>query len=450
MASAVLRNVLRCKAPRLLGWPVPPQPQAVALERWTIGKGEAMSTGETPAILLFLANPALDPLENALQARGLAAMRVRSLEDGRRLLAARRQNSIAVLDTYHPAPFSFAAVYRLLHEPPAVPTLLLLHERAGQAPPVEALPPSDDYARLPARIDELVLRVQALLVRAGLPVTGETAAGQATLAREAPRFHHGQVIAVYGPKGGVGRSTIAVNLAVGLARFYGQQVVLLDADLWFGDVPVLLDLQSEKSLISLVDSAEHLDLDALREVLVPHASGVHVLFGAPEASLVETIPPSLPSRVASAYRTLFDFVVVDTHPSMEEYMVQLLETADRILLVTTPELSAIRSTSEVLRLAGQLGWAHKLLLVLNRANSGVRVEQIERTLGMKVDATVVSAGPRVVDAANRGQPVLQTDTAGKEPITRDLARLVARVASAPEPTLTEGAPAARRPLWRLK
>lgn len=409
-----------------------------------------MSASEAPAILLFLADPALAPLENALQARGLAAMRVRSLEDGRRLLAARRESSIAVLDTYHPVPFSFAAVYRLLHEAPAVPTLLLLHDRSGHGPPVESLAPLDDYARLPARIDELVLRVQALLVRAGLPVTGETAAGQATLAREAPRFHHGQMIAVYGPKGGVGRSTIAVNLAVGLARLYEQQVVLVDADLWFGDVPVLLDVQSEKSLVSLVDSAEHLDLDALREVLVPHASGVQVVFGSPEPSLVETIPPSLPARVASAYRTLFDFVVVDTHPSMEEAMVQLLETADRILLVTTPELSSIRATSEVLRVATQLGWAEKLLLVLNRANSGVRVDQIERALGMKVDATVVSAGPRVVDAANRGQPVLHTDTLGKEPITRDLVRLVARVAGAPEPPLSEGTPLPRRPLWRLK
>lgn len=410
-----------------------------------------MTGTELPTILLFIANPALEPLENALQARGLAAMRVRSLEDGRKLLATRRATSVAVLDTYHPAPFSFAAVYRLLHESPAVPTLLLLGNPSGQTTPLlpDSLSPRDDYARLPAQIDELVLRIQALLVRAGLPVGNLAAASYSGPDRDAARFHHGQVIAVYGPKGGVGRSTIAINLAVGLARLE-RQVALVDADIWFGDVPVLLDLHSEKSIVSLVDSAEHLDLDALREVLVPHPSGVQVLFGVPEPSLVETIPASLPSRVASAYRTLFDFVVVDTHPSMEEYVLQLLEIADRILLVTTPELSSIRSTAEVLRLATQLDWAHKLLLVLNRANSGVHLEQLERALGVKVDAMIVSAGPRVVDAANRGQPVLLMDTTSKEHITRDLARLVARIANVPEPRWSLDQAGGRRPLWRLK
>ena len=149
-----------------------------------------------------------------------------------------------------------------------------------------------------------------------------------------------QTVAVFGPKGGVGRSTIAVNLAVGLAQFYGQRVALLDADLWFGDLAVLLDLPREPSIADLVGFGEYLDVDLLRRVLHPHSTGVRVLCAPPQPVLVETIPAALPARVARVCRTPFDFVVVDTGASLDEHVVEVLDVADRILLVTTPELGS--------------------------------------------------------------------------------------------------------------
>jgi pilus assembly protein CpaE len=261
-------------------------------------------------------------------------------------------------------------------------------------------------------------------------------------------FRNGQLIVMFGPKGGVGRSTIATNLAVGLAQRYEKQVVLIDADLWFGDVSVLLDLRGETSFATLVDHGEQLDLDVLRDVLVPHASGVRTLLAPPEPAMVEMIPPYLPARVANAYRAMFDFVIVDTHPSMEEYMLQLLEVADRILLVTTPEMSSIRNTGEVLKLANILGIRDKLTLVLNRANSGVQIEHLEQTLGVRVDFSMVSAGARVVEAANQGMPVLLMDPTGKELITRDIGKLVAHLAGEPEPQWDTKPSATRRSIWR--
>jgi MinD-like ATPase involved in chromosome partitioning or flagellar assembly len=408
---------------------------------------ESSATG-APSILLFTADPALDPLERALQSQGLNAMRVSGLAQARQLLSGRRDRTIAVLDTFHPAPFSFAALYRLLHEAPAVPTLLVLRGKLGPGvlPTWEHAPLLDDYVRLPMPLDAIMLRIQALLLQAGFALPQRSDTGGAA---DDPARPLGQMIALFGAKGGVGTSTLAANLAVELAQRHGQRVALMDGDLWFGNLATLLDVHSDTTIAALANTADHLDLDVLQEVLVPHASGVQLILP-PKPVQVETIPPALPARAARAYRALFDYVIVDTHASMEEYVLQLLEAADRVMLVTTPELCAISNTAQVLELAPMLGLRGKMSLVLNRANSGVKLEHLEATLDMQVDGCVVSAGQRVVTAANRGQPLVLADPQGSAQITRDLAALAARVMGAGSPEFPAAPEAAtRRAGWRL-
>jgi MinD-like ATPase involved in chromosome partitioning or flagellar assembly len=400
-----------------------------------------------PAILLFTADPALDPLERALQSQGLNAMRVSSLAQARQLLSGRRDRTIAVLDTHHPAPFSFAALYRLLHEAPAVPTLLVLRGKPGPGvlPTWEHAPLLDDYVRLPMPIDAIMLRIQALLLQAGFALPQRTEIiGQS----EDPAHPLGEVIALFGAKGGVGTSTLAANLAVELAQRHGKKVALMDGDLWFGNLATLMDVHSDTTIASLANTADHLDLDVLQEVLVPHASGVQLVLP-PKPVQVEMIPAALPARAARAYRALFDYVIVDTHASMEEYVLQLLEAADRVMLVTTPELCAISNTAQVLDLAPMLGLRGKMSLVLNRANSGVKLEHLEATLDMRVDGSVVSAGQRAVAAANRGLPLVLADPQGSAQITRDIAALAARMMGTGSPEFQAAAEAAPRRSWRL-
>jgi pilus assembly protein CpaE len=205
----------------------------------------------------------------------------------------------------------------------------------------------------------------------------------------------------------------------------------------------------ERSIAALVDTGEHLDSDMLRAALVEHVSGVHVLQAPPKLELVETIAEDLPARVVNISRTMFDFTVVDMPTDLDEYALQLLDIADRVVLITTPELSAIRSTAKVLKLPPSLGWRNKLVLVLNRADSGVRLPELEKALGMRVDVSIASAGHRLVDAANRGQPLLLNDSTGKERITRDLQRLVAQVVGEPAPCPERKAPKWPQPFARL-
>jgi MinD-like ATPase involved in chromosome partitioning or flagellar assembly len=400
-----------------------------------------------PSILLFTADPALDSLERALQSQGLNAMRVSNLAQARQLLSGRRHRTIAVLDTFHPAPFSFAALYRLLHDAPAVPTLMVLRGKPGPGvlPTWEHAPLLDDYVRLPMPIDAIMLRIQALLLQAGFSLPQRPDSGGHT---EESGGTLGQMIALFGAKGGVGTSTLAANLAVELAQRHGQRVALMDGDLWFGNLATLLDVHSETSIASLANTADHLDNDVLQEILVPHASGVQLILP-PKPIQVETIPAVLPARAARAYRALFDYVIVDTHASMEEYILQLLEAADRIMLVTTPELCAISNTAQVLELAPMLGLRGKMSLVLNRANSGVKLEHLEATLDMRVDASIVSAGQRVVGAANRGLPLTLADPHGSAQITRDIASLAASVMGSGAPQFEAAHDAAPRRSWKL-
>jgi pilus assembly protein CpaE len=290
-----------------------------------------------------------------------------------------------------------------------------------------------------------LLRIQALLLQAGFALPQRSEAGGTA---EDPSRPLGEVIALFGAKGGVGTSTLAANLAVDLAQRHGKKVALMDGDLWFGNLATLMDVHSETTIAALANTADHLDNDVLQEVLVPHASGVQLILP-PKPVQVETIPSVLPARVARAYRALFDYVIVDTHASMEEYVLQLLEAADRIMLVTTPELCAISNTAQVLELAPMLGLRGKMSLVLNRANSGVKLEHLEATLDMRVDGSVVSAGQRAVAAANRGLPLMLADPQGSAQITRDIAALAARIMGSGAPQFQAAPVATARRSWRL-
>jgi pilus assembly protein CpaE len=176
----------------------------------------------------------------------------------------------------------------------------------------------------------------------------------------------------------------------------------------------------------------------LQQVLVQHASGAHLLLRPPDLSTAEKIRSDTVVSAISSYRALFDFVIVDTHPTLDELNLQILDVADRIILVTTPEISAVHHTSRFLEVSGALGISHKLSLVLNRANSGIRLAALEEQLGMPIAGTIVSAGRAVVEAANHGVSLFDQDPSEESEVTRDMARLVELIAGQPRPEKANG------------
>lgn len=231
----------------------------------------------------------------------------------------------------------------------------------------------------------------------------------------------GRLITVFSPKGGVGCTTVAVNLAVVLQRRLGGsgRVALLDGSLQFGDVAVMLNLQPTRSIADLAEQVDELDTDMLTAVLTPHPSGVKVLLAPPHPEAAEPLLVSEPGseatggnrklrKVISQMLREFDLVVADTWGWMDDTTLTLLDEAALILVVTTPNIPAIKDARQFIDLAGQLGYpTDKLALVINHADQriAVRLEQIEKVL-ISAIAYIPSDERAGAAAANRGIPMV--------------------------------------------
>ena len=263
------------------------------------------------------------------------------------------------------------------------------------------------------------------------------AAPAAAEARAAADHEPGRVVAVFSPKGGVGRTTIAVNVAVAAMSEPGSRVALMDGSFQFGDVGVLLNLNPKnKSIADLVPELEAGgEPESLDTFLMTHSSGLKVLLAPPSPELAETVTPAAAKRVLEVLRGRYDLVVVDCASSFSDATLAILDIADTILTVLTLEITSIKNLRLFLEVADQLGYpGDKVQLVLNRADSalGIRVADVEHSIGRKVDHTVVSDGRSVVYALNRGVPFFLSNREAQ--VSQDILRLAQSLTGEPEKT----------------
>jgi pilus assembly protein CpaE len=396
-----------------------------------------MATATSPIVLLVSRDPEIKQVSTLLQAEGIVCRSAGSARELQRAQGALKSSpAVAVLDADLAADPAFTEA-QLLDRLRNLPLLVLL---GADDDPTTAADPQrtsiEEFARKPIGPSVLALRVKALILAAGLqlPVVPaaqpQAAAAQGPL--DLPEDPRGQLTVVFSVKGGSGKSTIATNLAAGLASMYSFPTLLVDANLYFGDIGVLLNLTSSRSSFDVCNT-DNPDLFALPKAVVPHSSGASVLLRPPDPLSVEKLKLRSFVDAIERYRSLYDHVIVDTMASLDELNLDLLENATRILLVVTPEMGALHNTARFLGLAERLGHTEKISLVLNRSNSGISAEDLQRTLGIPVVCGVVSAGRMMLDAVNEGTTLFAMDPTRRERITQDLGAIVELVAGREQP-----------------
>ena len=238
----------------------------------------------------------------------------------------------------------------------------------------------------------------------------------------------GQILAVFSPKGGSGCTTIAINVAVALAK-RGHSTVLVDGSLQFGDVSVMLNMKTMTSIVDLGERDSELDADLVSSVVQVHRSGLNVLLAPPRPEMADVINEKHIKNLLSALRQAYDFVIVDTSSYLTEVALALLDSADRIILVTQQNLASLKNVSRFFDLTENLNYEpQKVWLVVNGASNkqGISVKDISDTLKRPIVMMIPEDTLAVNTAADRGLPLV-IGANQKRPVSLALAKLADHV-----------------------
>lgn len=273
----------------------------------------------------------------------------------------------------------------------------------------------------PTTDPELMLRamragIQEFLVR---PLSAnDLAASLERLSRRTASVSvQGQVYAVYSGKGGVGSSTVAVNLADALARLHPEgRIALADAVVTGGEARLLLNAEPAYDLSYVAERADQIDRELLNSVLVPAVDGVWLLAAPDRPESEEVIDASVLTSVLQLLTQSFNYTVVDCERVMNDRTLAVLDVADRIVLMTQLNVAALRSTQRTLGICRRLGYPNdKLCVVVNRYQSGEVISPADAADVLKAEIFFKLPNDYKVasDAATRGVPVSAADAQSK-------------------------------------
>jgi len=216
----------------------------------------------------------------------------------------------------------------------------------------------------------------------------------------------GQIVTVFAAKGGCGKTTLAINLGVALAR-YARRVCIVDLDLSFGDVAISVQLDPQRTVVDALPMAGHLDVTGAASLLAPYGPGLDMLLAPVTPGDAEKIPPRLIAELLGVLRTMFDFVVVDTPAQFSEHVLTAMDVSSRLVLLTTPDVPALKNLRVTLDMLDLLSYPRQIRSVaVNRADSkvGLSLEHVERVVRSPIAAQIPSSRA-VPISINKGTPI---------------------------------------------
>lgn len=238
-----------------------------------------------------------------------------------------------------------------------------------------------------------------------------------------------RTITVVSPKGGVGKTSISTNLTIGLAAKHPMDVVLVDLDLQFGDVASTLDLSPTATMEDALAPAAAADTLVLKTMLTVHPSGFFVLCGAESPAANEHVTGPQVQRLLQQLSSQFSYVIIDTAAGLDEPTLAALERSDDIILVSTMDVSCVRSVrreADLLLELGLLPASRTFALNLADRQSGMKVKDVEAVVGIPVDVVI----PRSSDvqlAANHGRPLMLGKKRGGRAFVKAITTLIDRL-----------------------
>ncbi len=258
----------------------------------------------------------------------------------------------------------------------------------------------------------------------------------------------GQIINVLGSKGGVGTTTIAVNLAVCLAELERvESVALIDMNLVFGEIPLFLDIEPTYNWSEITKNISRLDATFLKNILSVDPSGVYVLCSPGYLSGYNVASPAIIESLLKVMRGMFDFVIIDGGHSMGNISLKILEMSDTVLIVSNLSIPCLANTNKLLKSFYDLGYPERerINIVINRhlKNSNISIEDAEKSFDKKIFRTIPNDYNTTISAINKGKPL--TQFASKEPITENFREMASSIC----PSFEEKEGKKKRKFWKF-
>ena len=385
-------------------------------------------TGEVrPAVAILMADPERSAVGDALTDAGFETIQ---LEPGSKIAEAfssKNPTIVAVVDVAgDPEAIAANVTEARRGRSDNLSVLFLAGEDELDGLEAAGIDENDEIVLRPWSVDALRWRIEAMAIRAQVP-TSQTSDAVLSGGHVNNEFTPAApVFAVFNPKGGVGKTTIATNLAAVLQLRKHMQVLLIDADTVTGHVGLSLGMSPGRSAAdSWADEEAGYPHESLIDICETHSSGIKVVSLATDPLRHPTLKGERVGDAIAEARHLVDAIVVDLHPSYSEVNLAVFALADRILVPVTPDLPAMRAAIQLKEVAVEVGVRDRLSLVINRANSGVTVKDMEETIGLQAMAHIRSAGLHFVWSANAGMTLI--DKFPRHPATQDFEHLAERL-----------------------
>ena len=327
-------------------------------------------------------------------------------------LALKIEPDIILMDINMPGVDGITATTRIVSRLPNTAVIMMSVQNEADYLRRAMLAGAREFLSKPFSLDELIQSIRHVnqLAQANRRVM-VAGGGNASTESASARSKRGKLVTVFSLKGGVGRSTVACNLAISMKALGNQDVTLMDANLLYGDLGVMMNVSDNRTIADTVKHFQTMDRDLISDLRIAHSSGVKVILAPATPQLGEQVTIDHIRQMMGLLVTMTDFIVIDTRPSFDDITLSLLDQSDYVILVLSSELTAVKGAKQYLEVSDLLGYdTDRVMLVVNRSTApgGIPVHDVATSLRGEIVAALPDVPELALRAINEGVPMVQS------------------------------------------